>query len=389
MASVRRLPSGRWQGRYRDGQGRDRSAGSWPTKRRALNEAAKIEAEQRVTTTAPDAETITWGEWEPRWAAGRRVAASTARHDEGRLRLHVRPRWEREKVAQITRHDVQAWVNHLADADGSGLSASSTAHCYRLLSSSLRAAVAARVILASPCVDIALPKRPPAVERYLSAEEESAILHGLGAQDQLAVVLMLDTGLRLGEVTGLHWDHVDLVHRAVRVRWAWDPTGQRMKPPKSYAARSVPLSARLVDMLTVVLEQRGPGTRPEIAYDRLGGAPPERGLVLPALRTTAGKAPGRPMCPQSLRDRWELAVTLARVDGKKIPHVRIHDLRHTYASRMARGGVEMGALRELMGHQSVTTTERYAHLGGAQWDVARAVLDGGNVARMWHAPEAK
>ncbi|MGP4018295.1 tyrosine-type recombinase/integrase [Saccharopolyspora sp. 5N708] len=52
------------------------------------------------------------------------------------------------------------------------------------------------------------------------------------------------------------------------------------------------------------------------------------------------------------------------------------DLRHTYASWILQDGVPIEALSKLLGHASVTTTERYSHLADTQWDAVRAALDG-------------
>lgn len=378
MAWTRKLKSGKHQGQYRGQDGKVRSAGVWNTERRALNEAAAKESGARLTTAPVDAETITWGQWEPRWQAARKVAVSTARHDEGRLRLYVRPRWGGVPLVEITRHDVQAWVTSLSET----LAPSSVEKTYRLLSAGLRSAVAARILPSSPCIKITLPKITRELERVLSAEEEAAILWGLGEQDRLAVSLMVGTGLRLGEALGLHWDHVDLLRGVIYVRWSY--TAPVMKPPKSFERRQVPISKQLVKTLEEELRVHGAGEPPDLDYGK--GRKPERGLVLRPMRDLAGLDPRRPADAESLRTRWELAVKLARVQGEAIPHARLHDLRHTYASRLVQSGVPLATLRDLLGHQSITTTERYAHLADTQHDAVRAALDG-FAARLLHDPE--
>lgn len=110
-------------------------------------------------------------------------------------------------------------------------------------------------------------------------------------------------------------------------------------------------------------------------------------LVLDA-RTKSGRPRGVPMPPEAariarkrlpweigdwvLRDRFEAAREAA-----KLPHVRWHDLRHTYASWLAQNGQPMTAIRDLMGHSSLAVTHRYAHLAPDHLRAAVASLGGG------------
>ncbi|NKS97517.1 tyrosine-type recombinase/integrase [Rhodococcus hoagii] len=313
---------------------------------------------------------MTWGDWEPIWQNGRRVAESTKYKDEGRLRKHVRPRWGSVKLREITAHDVQTWLRDLEDE---GLSPASVVRCYHLLSNSLKAAAAARVIASSPCTGIRLPKPPPAPERYLTDDELDAILGTLEhANDRLAVRLLVGSGLRLGEAIGLHWESVDLARRVIMVRWSWDPVGHQMKAPKSYQKRAVPIGRELAAELRAELDEHGPGAPAPVKYV---GKPPHSGVVLKPLRVLGG-VDGKPMDPSSLRIRWEDAIESARVDDEPIASARLHDLRHTFASRLVRAGVPLLVVKELLGHQSIVTTERYAHLADSQWSMVRGVLDG-------------
>ena len=62
--------------------------------------------------------------------------------------------------------------------------------------------------------------------------------------------------------------------------------------------------------------------------------------------------------------RWQVRVALG--DGRRLertlPHVHLHDLRHTFASWMVRGDVPLAALRDLLGHSSLAVTSKYTHL---------------------------
>lgn len=274
MAWVEQARSGRWQGRYRDTAGVRRSAGTWPHKTRALREAMAAEQGEHNTPTPAGSARITWGQWEPQWMAGRVVAASTLSNDRKRVALHVRPRWKNERLRSITPDDVQRWVRTLSDgtAERRALSPASVTLCYRLLSSSLRAAVGARLLSTSPCQQIRLPHSGPSPERYLTDVEQAAVMAELDERDSLAVELMVGTGMRLGEALGLHWESVDLARGRVSVIHAYDKLGHRMKAPKSYARREVPLSRALTALLTAELAERGARGVPTAPLNTQGGA---------------------------------------------------------------------------------------------------------------------
>ncbi|GGG04511.1 site-specific integrase [Rhodococcoides trifolii] len=374
MAWARKLPSGKWQACYRDSAGGVRTAGTYPRQNQAKNEAAAAEKAERDLPTPAEAARLTWGDWRPRWEASRMIAASTARADARRLDIHLQPYWGKRVLRSITSEDVQQWVKVMAGtttARGQRMAPATVTLCYRLFSNSMKAAVKARVLAATPCQQIALPEAGPAPDRYLEDDEEVAIFEHLDARDRFAAELLVGTGMRLGEGFGTHWESVDLVRRTVLVNRSFDDGGGIMKAPKSYAQRVVPISMRLAELLREELGERGPGRPAPIDY---GDALRARtGLVLPG-------RDGMPMDSHAFRKRFHRAVGWASTgpDDARLPvgHVRVHDLRHTYASRLVRAGVPLLQVKELLGHSSITVTERYAHLAQSQWDGVRAVLDG-------------
>jgi integrase len=120
---------------------------------------------------------------------------------------------------------------------------------------------------------------------------------------------------------------VDVARGTVRVAEVWDNVTKTMSPyPKGRKIRDVPLPEFVVDAIEPLLGNDGP----------LWGQ-----LDISNWR----------------RDVWRKALKAA-----KLVDVRIHDLRHTYASNLLEGGISLARVGQLLGHESPETTQRYAHL---------------------------
>ncbi|OZE35675.1 MULTISPECIES: site-specific integrase [unclassified Rhodococcus (in: high G+C Gram-positive bacteria)] len=382
MAWTRRLSSGKFQGLYRDAYGKERSAGTFPRERQALSKAAAAEEDARINPRSPEARTITWAQWEPRWLARRSVAPQSLKADMSKIEHHVRPKWGDVPLADITQGDIQEWVNELRRSGGvrttsryeagRPLSASTVTKCYRLLSSSMRAAVTAKVLDKSPCFDVKISKDGVSPERYLTDDEQDAICAELDGQDLVLVRLAFGTGLRLGEIIGLHWESIDLDGKTLHVRHAYDPEDRSMKAPKSYAMRAVPIPDEVVALLEEHRTDSTPALQCPIVHN--GSTKCRTGLVFT-------QADGKPIDGHNFRHRrWERACRRAAVrdsQGRDIPvgHARVHDTRHTYASTLIRAGIHLAQVCTLMGHSSIVVTMRYSHLGNSQWGAVAEALN--------------
>lgn len=150
------------------------------------------------------------------------------------------------------------------------------------------------------------------------AEEEAV---GGGSDAPLAIRLLMTTGRRLSEILGLKWTDLDLEDG--RMRLAQSKVG----------ARTFNLSDDVVALLKAVRSSRGE----------------QNGYVV------RGGKPGRPLI--NLQKPWR------RIRGKAdLDDVRVHDLRHSYASFAAAAGDDLLRLKEMLGHRTIQTTQRYAHL---------------------------
>lgn len=367
MAWAEEIPgSGRWRGLYRDSSGRKKTApdGPYPTEAKAKRAAAVVEdeARRRPGHQISTAKRLTWGVWAGQWWARRKVEPGTLARDASRRVTHLDPRWESVRLTTISREAVQEWVDELVDA---GLAASTVANAYHLLSASLKAAVLAGVLAANPCVGIELPPRPLTDERFLTWDEVVAITHHLDDRDALLVWWLVGTGARWGEGVGAHRHrlHLEVATPRVDIHEVWDHRSREMKPyPKGRKKRSVPLPGWLVEPLRGHLA-RG-SSRGVCGARHRSDSTCRSPLVIPGRGTVIDYDSWR-------KKRWIDAC--ARAD---VGHVRIHDLRHTYASWLLQSGrVSIEALSELLGHASIAVTQRYAHLADTQWGSVVGALD--------------
>ena len=146
------------------------------------------------------------------------------------------------------------------------------------------------------------------------------------------VLLALNTGLRRGELTQLTWADIDIPGKLLTVRAGYAKSGK---------ARHVPLNSEALAVLKAHKKHK------------------------------AGK--GELFGVASLKKSWAGLMTAAKIDG-----FRFHDLRHTFASKLVMAGVPLAVVRDLLGHSSITMSERYAHLAPAHHAAAVEML----VAKM-------
>ena len=253
------------------------------------------------------------------------------------LQRHLIPFFGSTTVDRLRVADVEAFV--LAKRR-EGLGPKTTCNVLTFLHGLLRFGVRRGTLQRNPADDVERPRRAQEpIVRHLSCHELEALLRAVpGDQwaelDRIVYRTAGMTGLRQGELLALRWCDVDLDARVVRVRRSY--TRGRWSTPKSArSVRAVPMAADLQSELRRYREASAYATEADLVF-----AHPQRGTVLD---------------PSRLRRRFREA---ARRAG--LPHVRFHDLRHTYGTAMAAAGTPMRMLQEWMGHRSHTTTLVYA-----------------------------
>lgn len=231
-------------------------------------------------------------------------------------------------LSAITADHVQAALIAVEDQAGSR----QAQLAYALIHAALRRACRSRHLQHNPADAVDRPDHQPEKGRAISGEDWHT-LRPIIAGD-LSFALMALAGLRRGEVLGLRWGDVDLPLGVIHVRRQLVRVGGQMQeqPTKSGAGlRDVPIDDDLRPLLK--------------ANFRLDS---RRQIVACA--------------PETLGRRWRRAQEEA---GIKQPY-RLHDLRHTYATRYVLAGCNLRVLQYMIGHSSYElTVSTYAHVGAS------------------------
>lgn len=349
---IQRRPSGRWYAQYRDRAGK-RHGRTFERKLDAQRWAAEQERlVARIGGYDPRAARQLVADYEAHWWANRVVEATTAATDRGRLDNHVLPEFGQLPLDVVTTSAVQGWVRKLSK---DGLAPATVRSCHRLLASMLGAAVRDGLLHTNPATGVILPAVGDGREVYLAREEVDAVAEQMHSDFDRAVLYTLAyTGMRWGEVAGLHAGRLDLLRRRVEVVEVLSEVGgaRTVKPyPKGKRRRTVPIPALLVDVLAAHLAAY-PASREELVF-----RPKATGALS---RHTWG--------------RWKFKTAVRAALGRD--DVLVHDLRHSYASWLAQAGVPLYEVQMILGHRSITTTQRYAHLVPDVFDRALGALDG-------------
>lgn len=348
----------RYRGVYRIANGKTRSK-TFGHKRAALRWASGQELKVvEGSRRDPAKGRMRWGAWCDLWWPTRSMESGFARSQVTLRDNYVRPRWGDVPLNEIEHAELQLWVNSLLGE----LSASTVRQCYYQLSSSLKDAIRAQLIDFSPCYAIRLPTLPPAPERYFTQVEADALVAATDLVYRALIITLLETGMRIGEAVALHWHRVNMDRGTIDIVEQWDQYTRRIDAyPKGKKRRTVPITDRLMEVLkardTVRRGQQDCGFEHEV------GSTCRSEIVLLGPR-------GAIIDQHNFTNRpWRKALSRAGVG-----HARVHDLRHTYASRLVTRGVSLQRLQVLLGHESITTTMRYAHLEDDGHDEIRAAL---------------
>ena len=257
--------------------------------------------------------------------------------DEQLFRLRIQPAFGKKRLNEVTRQQIQTFHTGLLDG---GLSPASCDHHVKLIRYALNMAIEWDLLDKNPAAGVPLFNEDNKIERYLNEDELQRLLGVLRTDDNRMVchiaLFLLSTGARLNEALQAKWGQIDRGQRVWRIS---------AEHSKSKRMRSVPLNDSALEVL-----------------DQL---------------CTEGKFANLFINQQSGKPYTTILKVWTRLRGKAgLPDLRIHDLRHQYASFLINSGRSLYEVQKILGHSDPSVTQRYAHLD------SRALQEAANSASL-------
>ena len=243
--------------------------------------------------------------------------------DDELYRLRIKEVFGSKRLNQITRQQLQSFHTALLEK---GLAHATCDHHLKLLKHAFNLAIDWGLTDSNPAVRVPMFNRDNKVEHYLDGAQLERLLTVLRDDANRAVcgiaLFLLSTGCRLNEALSATWEQVNLQNRVWRIP---------ALNSKSKRIRSVPLNDTAIEILS--------------RLDTVG----ENGYLF------VNKQTGKPYT--TIMKVW------SRLRSKaELPHLRIHDLRHQFASFLVNGGRTLYEVQTILGHSDSKVTQRYAHL---------------------------
>ncbi len=255
--------------------------------------------------------------------------------DESLFRNHVMPLIGKKHLDEVSKDDIISML-HGRRADGAALGSANRLVILMRYMFNLALKWEVPGITKNPASGVTLFEDPPTKERFLTVEEAqrlySSVQDSENSMLQYIVPMLILTGARRSEVIRAQWSDFDMLKLSWRIPFT-----------KAGRPRHVPMSDGVIRLLESI--------------PRMTGCP----FVFPNPKTK------KPFV--SIYYSWHTARTQAG-----LADVRLHDLRHSFASFLVNNGRSLYEVQKILGHTQIKTTQRYAHLS------QDTLLDAANVA---------
>jgi len=192
-------------------------------------------------------------------------------------------------------------------------------------------------ISSNPVVSIRTPKQEKKLPRFLEYEEVKKLLNTppvntwLGARDRAILETLYSTGIRVSELVALNMDDIDFLGEVVHIRG------------KGKKERIAPIGSSALQVIQHYMEYRNKRAQSNGNFDS---------------KVLFVNKHGKRLSTRSVRRKMDKYLKMSGLD----PDISPHTLRHSFATHMLNNGADLRSVQELLGHQSLSTTQIYTHL---------------------------
>lgn len=266
------------------------------------------------------------------------VKKSTYYNYLGMIVRHINPQLGDKALHELIHEDIQILIGQLMEK---GLKASTLHGIFRLLNASLEKAVELEKLHKNPCRGVTLPKRRRKRPKSLTKSQQEILFHkAYHDKYGVAIIIAMFTGMRIGEISVLKWENINLEERIIHVNETIlrvkaekgdkkKTTILRNEPKSDFSNRVIPIPSGLLDYL-IELKENAKGEYVVYCKD------------------------GKFAEPRVIQYRFK---KLLIDSGLEV--INFHALRHTFATRSIESAADIASVSRLLGHSSVKMTLDY------------------------------
>ena len=259
------------------------------------------------------------------WSANSRSAGSVATQTETNIE---------QLLLSITTDSVRAYMAGLNEKQ---YSKSTTARKLATLRSFYKFLVKRGYLSANPVMAVRTPKQDKKLPKFLEYDQVKKLLetpptdNWLGARDRAIMETLYSTGVRVSELVALNIEDVDFLGEVMHVRG------------KGKKERLTPIGSSALQAIQHYMEFRNKRAQGNGNFDS---------------KVLFVNKHGKRLSTRSVRRKMDKYLKIAGLD----PTISPHTLRHSFATHMLNNGADLRSVQELLGHQSLSTTQIYTHL---------------------------
>lgn len=283
------------------------------------------------------------------------------------INKHIIPLLGYYKIDKLTSADIQSYINSRAD---NGYSYSTIKKDYNAINAALRFAVERDYLYKNPCNSVSLPKQikreKSDIEYFTDSEVDLIVKSAIYKYSTgrykykhgYAIILLLNTGMRVGELLALKWHNVDLENKQIYIEETRGQIKDRGNEGRNYitvdrstktqsSCRYIPINAKAEEAL-IYFKSLGYNNAYVMANS-------DKGVI-------------------TYRNLFRVLSNI--LEANNINHGSLHTLRHTFATKLFKNGVDIKVISELLGHSDISITYNiYTHVIKEQKKKAVDVLN--------------